>query len=92
MSKARRASFVIIFGEGDQRWSMPDPRQKRVSDANRAARYGELSHSDGLILASVASAFAYLIHDCPTTKLAIEKLRMMRAAVRALPDPDASDR
>jgi hypothetical protein len=37
-----------------------------------------------MTLASVASDMAYLVHDCPTTKLACEKLAALRAAVREL--------
>ena len=95
MSKqaVRRASFVVVFGDGTQRWSMPDPGHPIVARAQRRVRYGkplEEASSDALVLADTASVLAYLIHVCPTTKLACEKLAAMRAAVRKL-GPVAED-
>lgn len=84
---ARRASFVVIFGDGDQRWSFPDPGHPVVSDAGWRTRYGrplEEVNRDALVLADTVSALHYLVHVCPTTKLACEKLAAMRAAVRKL--------
>ena len=82
--EVRRASFVVVFGNGDQRWSMPDPSHQVVDEAHHRARYGIPSKSDILVLADNVSALYYLIHTCPTTKLACEKLAVMRAAVRKL--------
>ena len=82
--EVRRASFVIVFGEGDERWSMPDPSHPVVDEAHHRTRYGTPTESDGLVLADTVSALDYLIHTCPTTKLACEKLAAMRAAVRKL--------
>ncbi len=89
--EVRRASFVIVFGEGDERWSMPDPGHPIVGNANWRARYHKhideprtQLDTDALVLADTVSALAYLIHTCPTTKLACEKLAAMRAAVRKL--------
>ena len=82
--EVRRASFVIVFGEGDRRWSMPDPGHPIVDRAQRETRYGSPTKSDGLVLADTVSALHYLIHTCPSTKLACEKLAAMRAAARKL--------
>jgi hypothetical protein len=85
----RRVNWIIVFGEGTNRWQMTDPGSKRAVRADRAYRYGSgATRDDVAVLASVRSCFAYLVHDCPTTKLACEKLAKLRAAVRALPEPD----
>jgi hypothetical protein len=89
----RRASFQVVFGDGVHRWSMPDPSHPVVKSAQRCVRYGDTPNkhnSDALVLADVASAIDYLVHTCPTTKLACEKLAAMRAAVREL-GPVADD-
>ena len=83
----RRASYRVIFGEGDQRWSMADPGHPLVSEADHRVHYGrplEEVDRDAMLLASVARDMAYLVHTCPSTKLACEKLAAMRAAVRKL--------
>jgi hypothetical protein len=85
--KPRRASFVVVFGEGAQRWSMPDPAHHMVDEAQWRVRYADAKPGDALILADTASALAYLIYTCPTTKLACRKLAEMRAAVRELKLP-----
>jgi hypothetical protein len=84
----RRASFVIVFGEGDERWSFPDPGHDIVQQAQHRVRYGqplEQCNTDALVLGDTVSALAYLLYDCPTTKLAQEKLAAMRRAIRELP-------
>ena len=89
--EVRRASFVVVFGEGTERWSFPDPCHPIVDRAQHLTRYGkpfEAGRTEeekaALVLADTVSAIAYLIHTCPTTKLACEKLAAMRAAVRKL--------
>jgi len=82
--KVRRASFAIVFGEGDERWSISDPGHPVVQEAQHRVRYEVGEHNHSMTLASVASDMAYLVHDCPTTKLACEKLAALRAAVREL--------
>ena len=89
--EVRRASFVVVFGEGAERWSFPDPGHPIVDRAQHLTRYGkpfEAGRTEeekaALVLADTVSAIAYLIHTCPTTKLACEKLAAMRAAVRKL--------
>jgi hypothetical protein len=37
---ARRASFVVVFGEGEKRWSMADPGHPTVDAAQHETRYG----------------------------------------------------
>lgn len=88
--KVRRGSYRVIFGEDADRWSMGDPGHPMVCEANRASRYSFATMTQGqaMTLGSIASDFAYLVHDCPTTKLACEKLAAMRAAVRELGDVD----
>jgi len=81
----RRGAHRVFIGEGDARWSMADPAHPLVVEAHRRAAESQA----GLMLASVASDMTYLVHTCPTTKLACEKLAAMRAAVRKLgPVPD----
>lgn len=85
---ARRASFVIVFGEGAERWSFPDPGHPIVDRALYGLRYGktlEETDSRALVLADTVSALRYLLHTCPTTKLACEKLAAVRRAIRDLP-------
>ena len=92
---ARRASFQIVFGEGTERWSFPDPWHPLVEQAQHRVRYGAPhgrdvapTNGDALVLADTVSALYYLIHTCPSTKLACEKLAKVRAAVRKLGSPD----
>ena len=81
----------IIFGEGGERWMCYDPGSRVVQEANWQARHGGDAGkvASALTLASVVSAFAYFVNDCPTTTLACKKLAELRAAVRALPEPAA---
>lgn len=81
----RRASYKVVFGEGAEQWSMGDPGHPMVSNAGYRARYGTPSGNEGaLLLASIVSDMHYLVHVCPSTKLACEKLAALRAAVREL--------
>ena len=83
----RRGSFRVFMGTGAGQWSLSDPAHPIVSRAQRHVRYSKpLGEADthAMVLASVASDMAYLIHTCPTTKLACEKLAAIRAAVRKL--------
>ncbi len=82
--RSRRASFRIIVGDGTEQWSFPDPGHPIVDRAQHATRYGTPSKSDGLVLADTVSALHYLLYDCPSSKLACEKLAVMRSAVREL--------
>jgi hypothetical protein len=87
MTDARRGSFKIVFGDGDTRWALGDPCHPIVVAAQHHVRYSKpLGEADthALVLASIVSDMAYLVHACPTTKLACEKLAAMRAAVRRL--------
>jgi hypothetical protein len=83
---ARRGSYRVVFGEGERRWSLGDPGHPLVSQADWQARHEPLntSSSQVLILASIVSDMHYLVHVCPSTKLACEKLAAIRAAVRKL--------
>jgi hypothetical protein len=91
--KVRRGSYRVFIGEGTERWSLGDPGHPLVSKANYDSRYNPTAMTDGqkLTLASITSDFAYLVHTCPTTKLACEKLAAMRAAVRELGDVEDED-
>lgn len=96
MADARRlptAPYCIVFGEGEDRYQMTDPGQKRTADARHAQRYGsaeELTRSR-YVVASIADEYAYLVWTCPTTKDACEKLARLRRAVRELPDPEEGE-
>jgi hypothetical protein len=82
---ARRGSFRVIFGEGDERWSLGDPGHPIVDNAQHRVRYGVASGNDGaLVLADIVSDMHYLVHVCPDTKQACAKLAALRAAVRRL--------
>lgn len=88
MSKqaVRRGAWKVIFGDGDERWSMGDPSHPRVSEARHRAAHSPLQTSSGDVgvLASIVSDMRYLVNDCPTTKEACAKLAALRAAVRKL--------
>jgi hypothetical protein len=88
--KVRRGSYRVFIGEGTERWSLGDPGHPLVSEANHDSRYSPdtMTHGQVMTLASIASDFEYLVHVCPTTKLACEKLAAMRAAVREPGDVD----
>ena len=73
----------------DREGSIPNLAALRafVVAAQHHVRYSKpLGEADthALVLASIVSDMAYLVHACPTTKLACEKLAAMRAAVRKL--------
>ena len=81
---------MLIFGEGEDRWSFPDPGHPIVDRANRSARgYDGHPLDTAIVLADVVSALAYLTHDCPSTKIACQKLAAIRRAVREMPLPEA---
>jgi hypothetical protein len=89
-----KAPWVIVFGEGDERYQMTDPGQKRTGDARHAVRYKSpesLTMSERYLVAGLADEYCYLVWDCPTTKDACEKLAKLRRAVRELPDPEEED-
>jgi hypothetical protein len=97
---ARRGSFRIVFNEGDdmKRYSMADPGHPVVSGANWRVRYSQPFEApktqadiDALVLADTVSDLAYLVYDCPSTKLACEKLAALRAAVRKLGPVEGGD-
>jgi hypothetical protein len=73
-------SEVFRFGQlRHEKWSFPNTRGERTSSEIHAARYRNepLYHA-----ASCAEALDYLIYGCPTTALAVKKLRMIRAAAQ----------
>lgn len=78
----RRGAWKVIFGEGDERWSMGDPGHPRVREAAHSS-LRPLPPDVG-VLASIVSDMRYLVNDCPTTKEACAKLAALRAAVRKL--------
>jgi hypothetical protein len=86
----RRGAWKIVFGEGTNRWSMGDPGHPRIRQARRAAAHRSLdtTSEDVSVLASIVDDLHYLVHVCPTTKLACEKLAALRAGVRELPIED----
>jgi len=82
---ARRTSYRVTFGEDTERWSLGDPGHPMVENAAYRARYGTPSGNDGaMLLACIVSDMVYLVHTCPSTRLACEKLAALRAAVREL--------
>ena len=85
MAEAKRVRFKVVFGEGTESWSMGDPGHPMVVNAGYRARHGTQSGNDGaMLLASLVSDLHYLVHVCPSMKLACEKLAALRAAVRQL--------
>lgn len=80
---ARRGHGRIWFGEGTEQWSFPDMASVQMCDAAYAARYPAPGQPPNYDVASMAEALFYLTVDCPTTELAIKKLRAVRAALRS---------
>ena len=77
-------SEVFRFGDTpDERWSFPNTRGEKTSDQIHGARYGERPL---FYVASCAEALDYLIYGCPTTEMAVAKLRTVRGAARAEPE------
>ena len=83
--KTRYENGRIIFGEGDERWSFTDPTSERMDEARHAARYPAPNVAPQYAVAEQADDLAYLLADCPTTKLAVAKLRQIRRAIREKP-------
>ena len=75
----------IIFGEGPERWSFTDPTSERMDEARHAARYPVPGVAPQYAVAEQADDLAYLLHVCPTTELAVAKLRQIRRAIREKP-------
>lgn len=77
----------IRFGEGSERWSAPDPQDDERGEAMHAARYdlAGMTQTQAFQLAEMAEAYCYLLATCPTTALAIEKVREIRRTVREAP-------
>lgn len=89
---ARRVHFNLVFGDGDERWSAPDPTHEKMRDARHAARYPLSPYQPNYNCASQAETYEYLVNTCPTTELAVAKLRMIRRAIRELPRNEREER
>jgi hypothetical protein len=74
----KREHGWIRFNEGQDGWSFPDPTSERASEGRHQARYGEPRN---FAVAELADALVYLVVECPTTAMAVEKLRAIRKAV-----------
>ena len=83
--KTRYEHGRIIFGEGDERWSFTDPTSNQAEADRHAARYPVPGVAPQYGVAGQADDLAYLLADCPTTKLAVAKLRQIRRAIREKP-------
>lgn len=81
---ARFVANIIIFGKDDTRWSVPDVGSQAVSDAAWKARYAmdALTQTECFHLAECVNLLQYLFCDCPTTAIAVEKVRAVRRAMR----------
>jgi hypothetical protein len=80
--KIERRNTRIWFGEGEQRWSVEDPAYPRVAE-----EFHRLTDQKLYYVRGMASTLVYLTSDCPTTKLAQEKLALIRRALRDIPSP-----
>lgn len=76
----------LYFGNGkeDGKWSVNAPYGDRLCNALHTARYcpNALTPQKAMLLAEIISDYLYLVHDCPTTKLAQEKLACIRAVTQ----------
>lgn len=75
-----------FFIQSEEGWSFPNPMSDEVCDAEHRARHSpeSLSLSDMVILASVADCYRYLLHSCPTTGIALNKLAKMRRLIKSV--------
>lgn len=82
---ARFVADQIIFGANETRWQFPDVTADRYQEAAWKARYemARLTQTDCFALAEAVNVLTYILFDCPTTGLAVEKLRKVRAAIAA---------
>lgn len=80
--KIERRHTRIWFGEGDEQWSVEDPDYPRVEDEFHETTERKLYYVRGL-----ANTLLYLVTACPTTKLAQEKIALIRRALREVPNP-----
>jgi hypothetical protein len=74
-----RKAGRICFGDGPERWSVVDLEAPKVVEAHYQLRYGP---SPDFNLAEALDAYRYLAIDCPTTKMAQQKLAAIRRAHR----------
>ncbi len=88
--KVRRVHSTLVFNEGPERWSAPDPTHPAMGDARHAARYPLPGQKPNYSCASQADIYAYLV-TCGTTKRAVEQLREIRRAIRELPPNPGDD-
>lgn len=74
----------IIFGKDDTRWSVPDVGSQPYCDAGWKARYAKerLTQTECFYLAECVELLHYLFILCPTTAIAISKVRDVRRAIR----------
>lgn len=82
-SLTKREHGWLRFNEGDERWSMPDPKDPKRRDAAWTARYAlkDLTQLQAYLLAEVFSAYHHLMtHPCGT-EYAISQLRAIRRAL-----------
>jgi hypothetical protein len=76
-----RKAGRFFFDSGPERWSAVDLETPRVINATHHLRYGPAPDFD---LAQALDDFRYLVLDCPTTKLAQQKLALIRRAYRTV--------
>ena len=72
-------------------WSWPNTKSDIVTNAAWSARYGTPSKTDLLVLAGVVEAMHYLMVQCPTNKIALEKVRKIRRVLRGGGDAQGKD-
>lgn len=88
MSKPRFVANVIIFGADETRWSFPDVLSDAIGESAWTARYAmnKLTQTDCYRLAECVNAMQYLLGSCPTTEMAVQKIRDLRRAYREKKD------
>jgi hypothetical protein len=73
--KVERRYGRIYIGEGEQLWSLQDPVRVDLAEPSLAAL-------------ALARDWAYLLVTCPDTKTALEKVRLIRWALRNVEPED----
>lgn len=77
----------LIFGSSEtlDRWQFPDVTADRYQEASWKARYDmkKLTQTDCFALAEAVNVLTYIVFDCPTNAIAVEKIRKVRNALNA---------
>lgn len=79
----RRVHNTLVFGEGRERWSIPDPTSEQTGDLLHRCRYGgELTRPERYQLCDLAGAYVFLTTYALGVEHCIQKLRQICRGLR----------